>query len=330
MFEQISRRAARCRRDHDEHRRTWLVGALALAGWLTASLTGFASPACARTCGTLTIDGGTVSPGTGTPSTIFTFAVTVSDTTGQAPAWVRVRVRGTWSDLAPTGSDWTGGVLFTGTREPAGRIVGLRLPREERRANCDHTRVDPSRVVVTAPPPPPPPTPTPTPKPTPTPTPKPTPNPTAEPTPKPRRDHADSRPPKPTEAGREADGETDQGSQAPRPTPHSRRRDGGDPGSTARPATTASPRAVVGGTVGSSGSSGGSGDDGSSIIGPLRAPCPDCGSLWGVPAGRPPASPRRRRAREGPEARPDGRSSARAGRRRNDDGHRRRGPDAGR
>ena len=48
-------------------RRTWLVGALALAGWLTASLTGFASPALARTCGSITISGGTVSPGTGTP-----------------------------------------------------------------------------------------------------------------------------------------------------------------------------------------------------------------------------------------------------------------------
>ena len=98
-------------------RRTWLVGALALAGWLTASLTGFASPALARTCGSITITGGTVSPGTGTPTTTFTFAVTVSDTTGTAPAWVRVRVHGTWSDLAPTGSDWTGGVLYTGTRE---------------------------------------------------------------------------------------------------------------------------------------------------------------------------------------------------------------------
>ena len=39
-------------------RRTWLVGALALAGWLTASLTGFASPALARTCGSITIAGG--------------------------------------------------------------------------------------------------------------------------------------------------------------------------------------------------------------------------------------------------------------------------------
>src|SRR4029078_10217744 len=47
-------------------RRTWLVGALALAGWLTASLTGFATPALARTCGSVSIAGGTVSPGTGT------------------------------------------------------------------------------------------------------------------------------------------------------------------------------------------------------------------------------------------------------------------------
>ena len=83
---------------------------------MTASLTGFVSPALARTCGSLTIEDGTVSPGTGTPSTTFTFAVTVSDTDGNAPTWVRLRVRGTWSDLAPTGSDWTGGVVFTGTR----------------------------------------------------------------------------------------------------------------------------------------------------------------------------------------------------------------------
>ena len=160
-------------------RRTWLVGALALAGWLTASLTGFATPALARTCGSITIAGGTVSPGTGTPSTTFTFAVTVSDTTGTAPAWVRVRVHGTWSDLAPTGSDWTGGVLFTGTRElPVGSWGYVFRARTAGGTTCDHTNVSPSRVVVTAPPPPPPPTPTPTP--TPIPTPKPTAAPDAE------------------------------------------------------------------------------------------------------------------------------------------------------
>ena len=265
-------------RRHD--RRTWLVGALALAGWLTASLTGFASPVVARTCGTLTITGGTVSPGTGSPSTTFTFSVTVSDTTGNAPAWVRVRVRGTWSDLAPTGSDWAGGVVFKGTRSlPAGSWGYTFRARSSGGINCDHTQVDPARVVVTAPPPPTPtPTPTPTPAPTPTPTPKPTAKPTAKPTPRPTARPTARATPKPTKkpAAKPTAKPTPKPTKKPaaKPTPASTAiaaaatPGGSGSTSTASPATTPSPRAAVGGTVGSGGSSG-TGDGGSSVLGPL-------------------------------------------------------------
>ena len=131
-------------RRHD--RRTWLVGALALAGWLTASLTGFASPALARTCGSITIAGGTVSPGTGTPTTTFTFAVTVSDThrhgTGLGPSQrprhlVRPRSDGLGLDRRRA--------LHGDARAP-GRIVGLRLPREDRRR--DQLRPHPGQPVA--------------------------------------------------------------------------------------------------------------------------------------------------------------------------------------
>jgi Bacterial SH3 domain len=262
-------------------RRTWLVGAFALAGLLTASLTGFASPALARTCGSLTITGGTVSPGTGSPTTTFTFAVTVSDTTGSPPTWVRVRVQGTWSDLAPTGSDWTGGVLFTGTRQlPVGSWGYVFRARTAGGITCDHTQVNPSRVVVTAPPPPPPPTPTPTPKPTPTPTPKPTatptpkptatavprstPKPTPKPTPKATVKPTPKPTPKPTKAPAKAPTKTKTATPRPVAAPAS-------PSDDASP--TESPSGALAGVVGAAGggASGGPGPGGeeSSVIMPM-------------------------------------------------------------
>jgi hypothetical protein len=98
-----------------------LAGALALTSWLVLSSIGAATPVLARTCGTVTIENGTVTPGVGTTETTFTFSVRVSDTTGAAPSWVRVRVNGVWSPLEGTGTDYGAGVIYSGTRKlPAG------------------------------------------------------------------------------------------------------------------------------------------------------------------------------------------------------------------
>ena len=67
---------------------------MALASWIALSLVGFASPVEAKSCATLTLGPGIVSPGSGAPSTTFTFSLTVVDKTGATPAWVRVQVNG--------------------------------------------------------------------------------------------------------------------------------------------------------------------------------------------------------------------------------------------
>jgi hypothetical protein len=159
--------------------RIYLVGAIALTIWFAASIAGFATPVFARTCGTITVELGTASPGAGTTDTIFEFSVTVRDTTGVAPTWVRVGVGGTWSDLAAGGSNVTGGVVYRGTRKlPVGKWPYTFRALSSTGTTCDHSKVVPAAVTVTAPP-----TPAPTPIPTPLPTPTPTPIATAKPTP---------------------------------------------------------------------------------------------------------------------------------------------------
>ena len=54
--------------------------------------------------------------GAATPSTTFTFRLTVADKTGATPAWVRVQVNGSTSDLAGGGTNFKAGVVFSGTR----------------------------------------------------------------------------------------------------------------------------------------------------------------------------------------------------------------------
>ena len=182
---------------------------------MTASLTGFASPALARTCGTLTIEDGTVSPGTGTPSTTFTFAVTVSDTSRDC------------ADLGPgprpghvvrPGSDRIGldrRCGLHGYPQPPGRIVGLHLPSEKQwgqlRSHAGRSiagrRQRPATADSDAG--------ADTHAPTPTPTPKPTPKPTAKPTAEAdgRADaetrHAEADRQADQEAGRQADRKAD-------------------------------------------------------------------------------------------------------------------------
>ena len=137
-----------------------LVGALALTSWLAMPLVGFVAPVEAKSCATLNIRLGTVSPGTGTTATTFRFTVTVSDKSGAAPASVRVRVNGTTSNLSGGGTNFKAGVAFSGTRKlPAGTwpysfVVGLGGG-----TTCSFSGVVPASVVVTAPP-------KPTPKPT--------------------------------------------------------------------------------------------------------------------------------------------------------------------
>src|SRR4051794_3491956 len=63
-----------------------------------------AAPVEARTCGPITINEGSVTPGTGSTGTTFTFSVHFRDTTGSAPTSVEVRVNGVWSAMAPQGT----------------------------------------------------------------------------------------------------------------------------------------------------------------------------------------------------------------------------------
>lgn len=73
-----------------------LAGGLALAGLLLTSLFGSAvAPVLARTCGTVTIRGGSASPGSGTTATNFQFKVHFVDTTGTAPQSVQLRINNT-------------------------------------------------------------------------------------------------------------------------------------------------------------------------------------------------------------------------------------------
>jgi hypothetical protein len=221
-----------------------------------ASLFVLAAPVLARTCGTVTIAGGSVSPGTGTTTTTFTFTVNFKDTTGAAPAWVRLLVNGTASGLSATGSGYAAGVVFTGTRQlPAGSWVYSFSTQSGSGTACTNGKVTPAFVTVTAPPPSPTPkpTPAPTPKPTPVPTPKPTPRPTPKPTPKPT--------PRPTPTARPT--ATAPGSaQTPHPSPSlvTGTHGGAAATPTGTSGSTASPGAgLVGGTKTGDGSAGGPG-----------------------------------------------------------------------
>src|SRR6476646_8451921 len=93
--------------------RNRFVGAFAVTTLVVASMAWFPATVAARTCGTLTINNGTVNPGSGTTSTQFTFTVKVADTSGAAPQWVRVNVNGTSTALTATGSNFVSGVTFS-------------------------------------------------------------------------------------------------------------------------------------------------------------------------------------------------------------------------
>src|SRR5438876_5455806 len=86
---------------------------------MVASVSGISvSEVLASKCGTITIDQGSATPGSGTTSTNFLFSVHVIETSGKAPAWVRVRFpNGSYKDLTASGSDYAAGVIFSGARQ---------------------------------------------------------------------------------------------------------------------------------------------------------------------------------------------------------------------
>lgn len=155
-----------------------------MAGWLITGAFTFAPLAAATACGPISIEGGGVTPGSGTIATDFTFTVTVYDRTGAKPAWVVVRVAGAFKPMATTDKDPRAGLVYKlATKLPAGSYSYWFRARSAKGITCDLMAVDPATITIAAPSP----TPKPTPKPVTTPKPTPRPNATARPTPKPAR-----------------------------------------------------------------------------------------------------------------------------------------------
>lgn len=152
---------------------------LAWPVWLADAVPA-AAAGCAGRSHELTLEAGTVSPGTGTTSTTFTFSVRYVDNGGCVPDSVSVAIEGVGTFPLSGAGAFASGVTFSrsmalpaGTRRysfsaSSGSGQGARTVTLE--------AVSPPTVMVTAP------TPFPTPKPTAAPTPKPTPVPTPKPT----------------------------------------------------------------------------------------------------------------------------------------------------
>lgn len=159
---------------------------------IAAPATRGASGACSHQTHNPILSAGSVSPATGTTSTLFTFRVTYSDTKGCAPLWVRVAVAGVGTFLMNgSGTTYDTGVAFTYARTlpPGSHAYSFSASSGigSGQKTTTLTAVAPPSVTVTSPTPPPtpPPTPRPTAMPTPVPTPLPTPPPTTAPTPVP-------------------------------------------------------------------------------------------------------------------------------------------------
>ena len=246
--------------------RSSVAAAVALTSWLLISATGHVSPATARSCQTVTIGTGSVSPGSGTTSTNFRFTVPVSDRTGTAPSWVRVRVNGTSTDLAPGGSDWKGGVTFSGIRSLPPGTWGYAFSVRAGGTTCTSTSVEPAAVVVIAPT---------SAEPTAKRTARPTAGPTAKATPKPSRKPTKATP-KPS--GKPGASKTPRpaGSVAAEPTPGATVVVPSHPVVTPRPSPSSPPHPPGGGTAGAGSGDGGSGSapgiDAAVAFGPVTDP----------------------------------------------------------
>jgi hypothetical protein len=130
---------------------------------------------------------GAASPGSGTPTTVFTFSVRYVDADGCVPTAITVSIPGVGTFALGGTGDPAAGIVYRTTRqlEPGSwtyRFSAVSGSGKGRRT----TRLDtvaPERLTVVAPTPRP--TPAPTPRPTPVPTPRPTARPTAAPTARP-------------------------------------------------------------------------------------------------------------------------------------------------
>jgi hypothetical protein len=182
-----------------------LFAVAAIALLVTLAPEGTSAASCGGASHQMTLSNGTVSPGSGTAGSTFTFSVRYEDNDGCDPSQILVRIQG----LGPFPLNFAGGDLLTGAifRVRLDLPAGTRTYRFEATSgsgtgtrNVTLTSVTPPKVVVVAPPPPPPPpTPRPTPNPTPIPkpTPAPTPRPTSTPTPTPRPTPASTQHPTP-------------------------------------------------------------------------------------------------------------------------------------
>jgi len=133
-------------------RRSSLVGALAMTGWLVMGAFVLEAPVVARTCGQISIDDGTVSPSGGTTATTFAFSVTVSDRTGTKPSAVTVRVLGMFKPMTTVDPDVVSGQVYRASMElPAGSWSYWFRAQDARGISCDLTRVAPATITITGP-----------------------------------------------------------------------------------------------------------------------------------------------------------------------------------
>jgi hypothetical protein len=137
-----------------------------MAGWLLMGVFTFAPVVEATTCGQTSIETGSVTPGTGTTATTFTFGVTVSDRTGAKPASVVVRVVGLFKPMTTTDTDVRAGLAYRLSIElPVGSWSYWFRVRTGSGIDCDLKVVDPAIITIEAPSPTPDPAVKPTPRP---------------------------------------------------------------------------------------------------------------------------------------------------------------------
>lgn len=155
------------------------VSAIGLALWFAGFLAG---PAAADS-GAPTLANPTVSPRSGTPTTVIAFSVTYQSRQGYAAQSVTVLVDGkTLAAMSGSGTSWRNGVTYSVSRALPLGTHGISFNAIDKHGNTVSAGAGEVTIAV---PPTPAPTPTPTPKPTPTPTPTPKPTPKPIPTPAP-------------------------------------------------------------------------------------------------------------------------------------------------
>jgi len=161
------------------------VIALAIAaGGLVLGAPSAAAASCNGGSHQTTLTAGGATPGSGNPSTTFTFSVRYADTAGCAPSAVTVMVPGQPTvTMTASRTSFRSGVVFTASIQLPAGVWPYRFEAVSGSGAGLRTvildLVSPATITVTAP------TPAPTPRPTPAPTPRPTPAPTPRPTPRP-------------------------------------------------------------------------------------------------------------------------------------------------